>query len=116
MVFTGNKNNKNIKNNRSNQNSKSSKNNNITDKLDFIEYSASRYGIDFSTAETFVDMFSGCLSELLNAGQSVEIDGVGTFEKLPLFPDGLNHRNNIALARLAKKKMVSFKASKSLVA
>ena len=87
------------------------KNNNITDKLDFIEYSASRYGIDFSTAETFVDMFSDCLSELLNAGQSVEIDGVGTFEKLPLFPDGLNHRNNIALARLAKKKMVSFKAS-----
>ena len=27
------------------------------DKLDFIEYSASRYGIDFSTAETFVDIF-----------------------------------------------------------
>ena len=93
MVFTGNK------------------NNNITDKLDFIEYSASRYGIDFSIAETFVDMFSDCLSELLNAGQSVEIDGVGTFEKLPLFPEGLNHRNNIALARLAKNQMVSFKAS-----
>ena len=92
------------------------KNNNITDKLDFIKYSASRYGIDFSTAETFVDMFSDCLSELLNAGQSVEIDGVGTFEKLPLFPDGLNHRNNIALARLAKKKMVSFKASEDLAA
>ena len=116
IVFTENKNNKNIKNNRSNQNSESSKSNNITDKLDFIEYSASRYGIDFSTAETFVDMFSDCLSELLNAGQSVEIDGVGTFEKLPLFPDGINHKNNIALARLAKKKMVSFKASKSLVA
>ena len=116
MAFTGNKNNKNIKNNRSNQNSESSKSNKITDKLDFIEYSASRYGIDFSTAETFVDMFSDCLSELLNAGQSVEIDGVGTFEKLPIFPDGLNHKNNIALARVAKKKMVSFKASKSLVA
>ena len=116
MVFTENKNNKNIKNNRSNQNSESSKSNNITDKLDFIEYSASRYGIDFSTAETFVDMFSDCLSELLNAGQSVEIDGVGTFEKWPLFPDGINHRNNIALARLAKNQMVSFKASKSLVA
>ena len=56
-------------------------------------------------------MFSDCLSELLNAGQSVEIDGVGTFEKLPLFPDGLNHRNNIALARVAKHQMVSFKAS-----
>ena len=84
------------------------------DKLNFIEYSASRYGIDFSTAETFVDMFSNCLSELLEAGQSVEIDGVGKFEKLPLFPDGLNHRNNIALARVAKNKMVSFKASEYL--
>ena len=86
----------------------------IMDKFDFIEYSANRYGIDFSTAETFVDMFSDCLSELLDAGQSVEIDGVGTFEKLPLFPDGLNHRNNIALARVAKNKMVSFKASEYL--
>ena len=86
------------------------------DKLGFIEYSAKRYGVDFSTAETFVDMFSDCLSELLNAGQSVEIDGVGTFETLPLFPDGLNHRNNIALARVAKKKMVSFKASEDLAA
>ena len=86
------------------------------DKLDFIEYSASRDGIDFSTAETFVDMFSSCLSELLNAGQSVEIDGIGIFEKLPLFPDGINHRNNIALARVAKNKMVSFKASEDLAA
>ena len=91
------------------------KNNNITDKLDFIEYSASRYGIDFSTAETFVDMFSSCLSELLNAGQSVEIDGVSTFEKLPLFPDGLNHRNNINLARIAKKNIVYFQPSENLV-
>lgn len=86
------------------------------DKLGFIEYSAKRYGVDFSTAETFVDMFSDCLSELLNAGQSVEIDGVGKFEKVPLFPDGINHQNKIALARLAKKKMVSFKASEDLAA
>ena len=68
MVFTENKNNKNIKNNRSNKNSESSKNNNITDKLDFIEYSASRYGIDFvayacllshfmSSMETFMKHF-----------------------------------------------------------
>jgi len=85
-------------------------------KFDFIEYSTNRYGIDFSTAETFVNMFSDYLSELLNAGQSVEIDGVGTFEKLPIFPDGLSHRNNIALARVAKKKMVSFKASEDLAA
>ena len=67
-------------------------------------------------AGTFVDMFSNCLSKLLNAGWSVEIDGVGTVEKLSLFPEGLNHRNNIALARMTKKKMVSFKASKFLVA
>ena len=83
-------------------------------KLDFIEYSASRYGIDFSVAETFVDMFSSCLSELLDAGQSVEIDGIGEFEKIPLFPNGLNHQNNIALARVAKKKMICFKASERL--
>lgn len=86
------------------------------DKLDFIEYSANRYGIDFSVAETFVDMFSDCLSELLDAGQSVEIDGIGKFEKIPLFPNGINHRNNIALARVAKKKMISFKASEDLAA
>lgn len=86
------------------------------EKFQFIEYTAKRYGIDESLAETLVDMFADSLQELLNAGQSVEIDGVGTFEKLPLFPEGLNHRNNIALARLAKKKMVSFKASKDLAA
>ena len=85
-------------------------------KFDFIEYSSARYGIDFSTAETFVDMFADCLSELLNAGHSVEIDGVGRFEKLPLFPSGINHKNNILLARAARKNTVYFKASKSLVA
>lgn len=84
-------------------------------KFDFIEYSAKRYGIDFSTAETFVDMFADCLSELLQAGQSVEIDGVGTFEKIPLFPQGLNHQNKIALARLAKKSMLHFQASNRLL-
>ena len=26
------------------------------DKLEFIEYSANRYGVDFSTAETLLDM------------------------------------------------------------
>jgi nucleoid DNA-binding protein len=88
----------------------------MMDKLDFIEYSANRYGVDFSVAETFVDMFAGCLSELLDSGQSVEIDGIGKFEKIPLFPDGINHRNNIALARVAKKKMISFKASEELAA
>ena len=86
------------------------------DKLGFIEYSAKRYGIDFSAAETFIDMFSDCLSELLDAGQSVEIDGIGEFEKVPLFPNGLNHQNNIALARVAQKKIISFKASEGLAA
>jgi nucleoid DNA-binding protein len=86
----------------------------IMNKFDFIEYSANRYGIDFSVAETFVDMFSDCLSELLDAGKSVEIEGIGEFEKVPLFPNGLNHQNKIALAKLAKNKMVSFKASKYL--
>ena len=85
------------------------------DKLDFIEYSASRYNIDFSVAETFVNMFSYCLAELLDAGQSVEIDGIGEFEKIPLFPNGLNHQNKIALARVANKKMVCFQASNNLL-
>ena len=85
------------------------------DKLDFIEYSASRYNIDFSVAETFVNMFSDCLAELLDAGQSVEIDGIGEFEKIPLFPNGLNHQNKIALARVANKKMVCFQASNNLL-
>ena len=77
--------------------------------------SSPRYGIDFTTAETFVDMFADCLSELLEAGQSVEIDGVGKFEKVPLFPNGLNHNNNIALARLAKKSILQFQASDNLL-
>lgn len=85
------------------------------DKLEFVEYSANRYGIDFSTAETLLDMFSSCLQELLQAGKSVEIDGVGKFEKLPLFPNGLNHSNNINLARIAKKNMVCFQPSENLV-
>ena len=90
------------------------KNNIIIDKLRFIEYSANRYGIDFSTTETFVDMFSHCLSELLDAAQSVDIDGVGKFEKIPLFPNGLNHHNKIALAKIAKSSFISFKPSTQL--
>ena len=67
MVFTENKNNKNIKNNGSNQNSESSKNNKITDKLDFIEYSASRYGIEIhmvyyiANSLTFLYIFNNSL-------------------------------------------------------
>ena len=83
--------------------------------FEFIEYAAKRYGIDYSVAETLVDMFGSCLQELLNNGQSVEIDGVGKFEKLPLFPNGLNHQNNITLFKAAKHNIVCFKASDDLI-
>ena len=69
----------------------------------------------FFTAETLLDMFSSCLQELLQAGKSVEIEGVGTFEKLPLFSHGLNHRNNINLARIVKKNMLCFQPSENLI-
>ena len=84
-------------------------------KLAFIEYSANRYGIDFRMAETLVDMFASCLSELLQVSQSVEIEGIGKFEKLPLFPNGINHQNKIALARLVNKQMLYFKPDKYLI-
>ena len=35
------------------------------DRLGFIEYSVSRYGIDFSTAETFTNMFNDCMVQLI---------------------------------------------------
>ena len=53
--------------------------------------------------------------ELLKCGQSVEIDGIGKFEKLPLFPNGLNHKNNIALFKSAKCNMIYFRASDELI-
>ena len=87
----------------------------IINKLDFIEYSANRYGIDFSMAETLVDMFGSCLQELLQSGNPVEIEGIGKFQKLPLFPDGINHQNKIALARISKKSMLHFEASNALL-
>ena len=43
----------------------------------------------------FVDMFAESLQELVAAGQSVTIDEIGEFKSTPLFPNGLNHRNNI---------------------
>lgn len=84
------------------------------DKFSFIEYTAKRYGIDFSVAETLIDMFSDTLQELLAAGINVDIDGMGKFETIPLFPNGINHRNNIALARASKRKIVSFVANECL--
>jgi nucleoid DNA-binding protein len=83
-------------------------------KFEFIEYTAKRYGVDESMAETMVDMFADTLQELVSAGQSVEIDEIGEFKTTPMFPDGIKHNNNLSLAKLAKQNMVSFKASHSL--
>ena len=85
------------------------------DKYEFVRYTAERYGLDEGVAETMVDLFADSLHDLLAAGYSVNIDEIGEFKTTPLFPNGLNHKNNIALARLAKRNMVSFKASKSLI-
>ena len=82
------------------------------EKFGFIEYTAKRYGIDESLAETLVDMFADTLQELVAAGQTVNIDEIGVFRKLPLFPHGINHQNNIALAKLAKEYVVSLSPSK----
>jgi nucleoid DNA-binding protein len=83
-------------------------------KFEFVEYTAKRYGIDESLAETMVDMFADTLQELIAAGQSVNIDEIGEFKTIPMFPNGLNH-NNIALTKLSKRHMFSFKASQQLI-
>ena len=83
-------------------------------KYEFIKYNAERYGIDESVAETMVDMFADSLSELIAAGQSVNIDEIGEFKTTPMFPKGIPHHNNIALAKLGRRNMVSFKASEQL--
>jgi nucleoid DNA-binding protein len=80
----------------------------------FIKYNAERYGIDESVAETMVDMFADSLQELIFLGHSVNIDEIGEFTTTPMFPKGLNHKNNIALAKAGKQNMVSFKASELL--
>lgn len=85
------------------------------EKFEFIEYTAKRYGIDESLAETLVDMFADTLQELLAAGQTVNIDEIGMFSKLPLFPNGINHQNNIGLKKASMQNYISFKASDSLI-
>lgn len=85
---------------------------NIMEKFEFIEYTAKRYGIDESLAETLVDMFADTLQEIIASGQEVNIDEIGVFSKLLLFPEGINHQNKLSLARLSKKCMVSFIPSK----
>lgn len=84
----------------------------IMEKFEFIEYTAKRYGIDESLAETLVNMFADTLQEIVATGQEVNIDEIGVFSKLPLFPNGINHQNKLNLAKLSKKCMVSFVPSK----
>jgi nucleoid DNA-binding protein len=86
----------------------------IMDKYQFVQYISQRYCIDNSLTETMLDIFADSLAELVATGQSVEIDGIGEFTTIPLFPNGINHQNNIALARIAKKHMLCFKASENL--
>jgi len=82
---------------------------------DFIKFAANRFGVDEGVAESMVDMFAQSLQELVASGQSVTIDEIGEFKSVPLFPNGLNHHNNIALARAAKRNIVSFRPSDRLV-
>jgi len=78
---------------------------------DFIKFTANRFGID---DKSMVDMFAQSLRELVASGQSVTIDEIGEFKSIPLFPQGLNHHNNIALAKAAKRNIISFRASEKL--
>lgn len=87
---------------------------NIMEKFEFIEYTAKRYGIDESLAETLVDMFADTLQEIIASGQEVNIDEIGVFSKLLLFPEGINHQNKLALAKLTRRSVVSFKPSEYL--
>ncbi len=81
---------------------------------EFIKFAANRFGIDETVAESMVDMFAQSLQELVASGQCVTIDEISEFKSIPLFPNGLNHHNNIALAKAAKRNIVSFKASENL--
>ena len=60
------------------------------EKFEFIEYTAKRYGIDESLAETLVDIFADCLQELICSGTNVNIDEIGEFRSIPLFPEEIN--------------------------
>lgn len=83
-------------------------------KQDFTKYMANRYGIDDDQAECITDMFAESLADALSSGESVSIKDIGKFESTPLFPNGIQHKNNIALAKLNKLNMVKFKPSKNL--
>ena len=84
------------------------------DKNDFVNYIAERHGIHIYIAESIVDIFADSLQELISNGASVEIDQIGKFYTIPLFPAGIKHNNNFALAKAAREHMVGFKASNQL--
>jgi hypothetical protein len=42
------------------------------------------------------------------------VDQIGQFYTIPLFPSGIKHNNNFALAKAAREHMVGFKASNQL--
>jgi nucleoid DNA-binding protein len=63
--------------------------------------------------ETMVDVFADSLHDLLSAGYSVNIDEIGEFATIPLFPKELQ-TNHPILAKLANSKIVSFKPSRNL--
>ena len=81
---------------------------------EFVKFVTNRFGIDETVAKTMIDTFSQTLQELIAASQSVTIDEIGEFKSVLLFPNGLNHHNNIALAKAAKRNIVSFKPSEHL--
>ena len=81
---------------------------------EFVKFAAKRFGVDEYFAETMVDMFAESLQELVAAGQSVTIDEIGEFKPTRLFSNCLNHGNNIVLASIAERNMVSFKPSEKL--
>ena len=84
------------------------------DKHEFTCYIAERHGIHIYIAEAIVDIFADSLQELISNGASVEIDQIGKFYTIPLFPAGIKHNNNFALAKAAREHMVGFKASNQL--
>ena len=80
-------------------------------KLEFIEYTAKRYGFDESLAETLIDMFVDTLQEIVASCQEFNIDEIGIFHKMSLFPNGIKHKNNVSLKRTSVQNYVSFKAN-----
>ena len=44
----------------------------------------------------------------------INIDEIGEFRSMSLFPEGIKHQNNTALAKLGKRNIISFKPSRYL--